>query len=166
MKFEVHIAGAPRIVEIEPEVSGRLRIRLDGDPVQVDAAEIGGNVYSILLDGRAYEASVLPAAQGLSVRCGGHEFPVEVRDPRAWRGRRDAVEQAEGRQQVASPMPGKVVRVLVASGETVEARQGLVVIEAMKMQNEIRAPKGGCIERVFVREGQTVAAGESLVSIA
>jgi pyruvate carboxylase subunit B len=63
-------------------------------------------------------------------------------------------------------MPGKVVRVLVAAGEAVEARQGLVVVEAMKMQNEIRAPKSGLVDRVFVREGQAVTSGEPLVSIA
>jgi biotin carboxyl carrier protein len=62
-------------------------------------------------------------------------------------------------------MPGKVIRILVSAGETVEADQGLVVVEAMKMQNEIRAPKAGRIERIFIREGQAVAAGEVLVTI-
>jgi biotin carboxyl carrier protein len=72
----------------------------------------------------------------------------------------------EGKQQIPAPMPGKVVRILVSAGETVEANQGLVVVEAMKMQNEIRAPKSGTIERIFIREGQAVAAGEALVTIA
>ena len=62
-------------------------------------------------------------------------------------------------------MPGKVIRILVSNGEAVEADQGLVVVEAMKMQNEIRSPKAGTIERIFIREGQAVAAGEALVTI-
>jgi biotin carboxyl carrier protein len=166
MKIEVNIAGTERTVEIERESSGRLRIRLDGAPVDVDAVEIGANTYSILLNGHSFDARVHPTPQGLSIRCDGQEFPVEVRDPRAWRGQRRELKTAEGRQQVVSPMPGKVVRVLVASGETVESRQGLLVVEAMKMQNEIRAPKGGHVERVLVAEGQTVAAGQPLVIIA
>src|ERR1700722_18240085 len=109
MKIEVRIADAARTVEIEREASGRLRVRLDGAPVEVDAVEVGGNAYSILLEGSAFEVQVLSAEQGLTVRCGGHEFPAEVRDPRAWRGRRHAVQEVQGRQQVASPMPGKVV---------------------------------------------------------
>jgi pyruvate carboxylase subunit B len=71
--------------------------------------------------------------------------------------------QAEGRQQVVAPMPGKVVRVLVSAGEQVEAGQGLLVVEAMKMQNEIRSPKSGTVEKVVASEGQAVNAGDVLV---
>lgn len=183
MKFEVHIRGAKdshvlsRTIELSrtreavSEFSAPLRIQLEGRALDVDISELNGNIYSILIDGCAFEARVLDeepkhGTRVLSVRCGGQEFTVEVRDPRAWRGQQNSVVQAEGRQQVVSPMPGKVVRVLVVAGETVQARQGLLVVEAMKMQNEIRAPKSGSIEKVFVREGQTVAAGEGLISIA
>ena len=90
---------------------------------------------------------------------------MEIADPRAWRRGRGGSIELEGRQQVAAPMPGKIVRVLVAPGQQVEAGQGLLVIEAMKMQNEIRSPKSGTVEKL-VREGQTVNAGEILAVVA
>jgi biotin carboxyl carrier protein len=68
----------------------------------------------------------------------------------------------EGRQEILAPMPGKVIRVLAAVGDAVEAGQGLLVVEAMKMQNEIRSPKSGKVERLLVKEGQNVNAGEVL----
>jgi biotin carboxyl carrier protein len=166
MKFQVAIDGAPRMVAIERQPDGRLLVQLDGHDVAADAVETGPGSYSILIGGHAFEARVVPDGDGLVVRCAAREFRVQVHDPRAWRRSRAGVLGAEGRQQVAAPMPGKVVRVLVAAGASVELGQGLVVVEAMKMQNEIRAPKNGVVERVAVREGQAVAAGETLVVMA
>lgn len=99
------------------------------------------------------------------MQTGGLEFVAEVIDPRSWRGRRHGGAEAEGRQQITAPMPGKVVRLLVKAGDTVEAGQGLLVVEAMKMQNEIRSPKRGEVERVLVVEGQAVNAGEVLCAV-
>jgi biotin carboxyl carrier protein len=166
MKFEVAIDGAARAVDIERRPDGSLRIRLDGNDLEADAVETAAGTYSILLGGQAFEARVIPGREGLVVRCAARDFHVEVRDPRAWRRGRGGALGAEGRQQVTAPMPGKIVRVLVAAGAGVEMGQGLVVVEAMKMQNEICAPKNGVVERVPVREGQAVAAGEILVVIA
>ncbi len=83
-------------------------------------------------------------------------------DPREWRGRHGTLE-VQGRQQVVAPMPGKIVRILVQAGEAVEAGQGLVVVEAMKMQNEIRSPKSGKVEKIVAKEGETVNPGDVLV---
>jgi biotin carboxyl carrier protein len=188
MKIEVRIealtgliGGFTRSVTIERNSQGELHAVIDsrGDNSgrastgivaqpnpQVDAIAVGGGAYSILLDGLAFEVQVVPKAHGLSVLCRGQEFHASVRDPRAWRRGAGGGQEAQGRQQVVAPMPGKVIRVLVTAGEAVEARQGLVVVEAMKMQNEIRAPKNGLVDRVFVREGQAVTSGEPLVSIA
>ena len=168
MKFDVHIEGARRTVEIEPLGAGEFRARLDGRPMAANAVEIADGTFSILLAGCAFEARVSregPGENNLLVRCAGRDFRVQVRDPRSWRaGRRGALEAA-GPQQVVAPMPGKVVRLLVSAGETVEAGRGLVVVEAMKMQNEIRAPKSGRIERVLVAEGQAVRNQETLLII-
>lgn len=90
----------------------------------------------------------------------GREYKLSIHDPREWKKNRAGAAEAEGRQQVRAPMPGKVVRILVSMGSQVQAGQGLMVIEAMKMQNEIRAPKSGTVERLSVIEGQTVNAGE------
>ncbi|HYT06260.1 MAG TPA: biotin/lipoyl-containing protein [Rugosimonospora sp.] len=164
MKLEVRIGTLARQVEIQR--TGPNQFIVGGeDSAQIDATKVAPNTYSILVNGRAFEATVIPAAEGVLVRCGGREFHATIFDPRAWRGGRGALFGAEGKQQVIAPMPGKVIRILVSPGEAVEADQGLVVVEAMKMQNEIRSPKAGTIERIFIREGQAVAAGEALVTI-
>ncbi len=165
MKLEVHIGGRVRSVEIARQ-GARLLASLDGRTVEADAVEIAGGVYSLLVNGQAFEVRVQPVKDGLRVQSGGEEFAAQVLDPRIWRGKRGGVLEAEGRQQVIAPMPGKVVRLLVKSGDLVEAGQGLLVVEAMKMQNEIHSPKTGRVERVLVSEGQAVNAGEVLAVIA
>jgi len=141
----------------------RWNILLDGRPAEADVVEIAPHTLSLLLDGQAFEINVTPLPDGsLKLQTGLHEFSAEVVDPRAWRGRKHGALEAEGRQQVFAPMPGKVVRILVQEGEIVETGQGLLVVEAMKMQNEIRSPKGGTVERLHVKEGQPVNAGEVL----
>jgi biotin carboxyl carrier protein len=100
------------------------------------------------------------AGAELRAIAGSREFRIAISDEREWRRKRGSAIEAEGRQQVLAPMPGKIVRLLVKTGDTVRAGQGLLVVEAMKMQNEIRAPKSGTIDRLAVVEGQTVNAGE------
>ncbi len=182
MKFEVHL-GDPgghgektHTVELEregsrpaqaPAARERLLVRLDGREIEADAVEVSAGTYSILIGGRSFEVRVEPAAAGVQVHAGGQVFRAQVLDPRAWSGKRGhGGLEAEGRQQVTAPMPGKVVRVLVKAGDAVEARQGLLVVEAMKMQNEIRSPKSGKVERLLVAEGQAVNAGEVLAVVA
>jgi biotin carboxyl carrier protein len=166
MKIEVQLTGPSgkklRTVELERDAD-RWKISLDGQPVNIDAVEIGPNTLSLLLEGQSYEVRITPSPDGvLKLQTGLQEFTAEVVDPRAWRGRRHGALEVEGRQQIVAPMPGKVVRILVQAGDKVEAGQGLLVVEAMKMQNEIRSPKGGTIECLHVREGQPVNAGEVL----
>jgi biotin carboxyl carrier protein len=165
MKFEVVINNARRIIELERDAD-RWRISLDGEPIEADAIEISPNIFSILLNGKSHEVRVTPTAIGaLALQTAHREFTAEVIDPRAWRGRRHGALEAEGRQQIVAPMPGKIIRVLVQAGEKVQAGQGLLVVEAMKMQNEIRSPKSGTVERLLVKEGQPVNAGEALAWI-
>jgi biotin carboxyl carrier protein len=168
MKYEIQVDGTRRTLDIEANRAGSFRAQLEGQPIAIDAVETAPDTYSILLDGGAFEARVSDdgSDEGLLVRCAGADFRVRVRDPRSWRGGRHGVLEAAGPQRVLAPMPGKVVRVLVAAGEQVEAGRGLVVVEAMKMQNEIRAPKSGRIERVLVVEGQAVRTQEPLLIIA
>jgi biotin carboxyl carrier protein len=112
------------------------------------------------------EARAETGAAGLRVIVDGREYSADVRDPRQWRRHRGAAAEAKGRQQVLAPMPGKIIRLLVKAGDSVEMKQGLVVVEAMKMQNEIRSPKSGTVERLMATEGQAVNTGEVLAIIA
>lgn len=167
MRYEVRICGKTHIVELE-RTGDSWRAGITGESgLAADVAEIASNIFSVLLSGHSHEIYVTPSPTGqLQLQTGGMEFLAEVIDPRSWRGRRHGSAEAEGRQQIGAPMPGKVVRLLVKAGDTVEAGQGLLVVEAMKMQNEIRSPKSGTVERVVVAEGQAVNAGEVLCVVA
>ncbi len=129
---------------------------------QIVAVQPG--VYSVLQDGRSYEARVEPSDGGVAVFIRGDRFEVQIRDPRR-RPRPAGKADLEGRCNVVAAMPGKIVRVLVAVGDSVEAGQGLLVVEAMKMQNEMKAPKAGQVAALAAREGATVTAGEVLAVI-
>lgn len=165
MKIEIRIGDVSRSVELVRNGSG-WSISLDGVALDGDVAEVAPNTFSVLLNGESHEVRVAPMpGGGVKLHTSTAEYDAEVVDSRAWRGRRHGALEAEGRQHVAAPMPGKVVRVLVKEGDAVEAGQGIIVVEAMKMQNEIRSPKSGKVERLLVLEGQAVNAGETLAWI-
>jgi biotin carboxyl carrier protein len=164
MKREVQIGGKKRVVEIERRDEG-WAFRVDGKTVEAEVAEISSGVYSILLGGRSFEARVAPQDGRLTVEVGPVRMTAEVIDPRR-RRREHGEAEREGVQQIAAPMPGKVVRLLIEQGSPVEVGQGILVLEAMKMQNEVRSPKSGMVERLLVKEGQTVNAGDTLAVIA
>ena len=161
MKYEILINGTTRDVEFDP---ARMQFAIDGRKLAADTAQISPGVFSILLDGRSFVVTVEEDGDALLVRTAEREFHVKIFDPRSWQRARAGRIELEGRQQVTAPMPGKIVRVLAAAGQTVESGQGLLVIEAMKMQNEIRSPKSGTVERL-AQEGQTVNAGEVLAVV-
>jgi biotin carboxyl carrier protein len=157
---------------------GELSLRRDGDSCsftyeseagerierEASVLEVEPGIYSILVGGRSYEVKVVAGPAGFYVDLSGERSVVEVQDPRS-AGRRGAMGVHDGRQSISAPMPGRVVRVLVNEGAEVEAGAGLVVVEAMKMQNEMKAPKSGRVLSVKASEGDTVAAGEVLVTI-
>ena len=152
--------------------SGRLEVSLDGTKTRVDWAEIAPDVFSILVDGKGYKATVTDRSslssarrEAFAVTVGTRAYEVEIRDPRARRpsGPNAA---AAGPEEIRAPMPGKIVKILVAERHEVRAGQGLLVIEAMKMQNELRAPRAGRVEKVHVTEGTGVETGAPLVRLA
>lgn len=163
MKIALKTGGKPRTIEIGTR-DGRQELALDGTARNADCVAIAPGLYSILVDGRSFEAHVRAAAGEIVVTIQGREFAFGVDDPRE-RRKRGATLEAEGKQQVVASMPGKIVRVLVAAGQAVNSGQGIVVVEAMKMQNELRSPKTGKVERLLVKEGQAVSAGDVLAVI-
>lgn len=164
MKREVLIHGKKRLVEIEHR-GERWAFRIDGQPVPADVFEVSRGVYSILIGGQSFETRVRPLGSRLEVEVGTRPLTVEVIDPhRLVLGGHEL--ELEGRQQVEAPMPGKVVRVMAEQGKPIEAGQGILVLEAMKMQNEVRSPKSGLVERLLVKEGQAVNAGDALAVVA
>ncbi len=162
MKYEVLLAGKTRLVELSRADEG-WKISMDGKELEASVAEVVPNTFSVLLNGESHQIRIAPRGDGtLTLHTGLAEYHAEVSDPRVWSGRRHGALQVEGRQQITAPMPGKVVRVLVRERDAVEAGQGLLVVEAMKMQNEISSPKSGRVEKLFVKEGLAVNAGDVL----
>ena len=159
MRFEIELGGKARTVELS-RADGQWRFATDGRQVKADAVEIAPGTFSIVIGGRVLEARVEGSTSELRIHIEGEEHSASLRDPRRWRRGDAARLESQGRQQVLAPMPGKIVRVLVKAGENIEVGQGIVVVEAMKMQNEVRSPKKGKIERIVVAEGQTVSAGQ------
>ena len=138
-------------------------VLVDGRELEIDreqlknAAEVEPGVFSVLIEGRSLEVRV-----GERVQADGRTFHVEVRDPRNT-SKTSKHAMGGGRQNIAAPMPGKVIRVLVAKGDSVETGQGLAVVEAMKMQNEMKSPRPAQVIDVLVKDGDTVTAGQTLV---
>ncbi len=165
MTYEVLIDGKPHKVELE-RLGNLWTCHVDGREILLDAAMTARDVLSILVGNRAYEAKREYSLNGeLHVIIGSERFATEVRDPRSLRSRRAGAASGEGPQKITAPMPGKVVRLLVKEGEAVEAGQGVIVVEAMKMQNEIKSPKKGTVQKIAVPEGGSVTSGDTLAVI-
>ena len=146
--------------------SGRqVVVELPGRHVTVDVVELSEATYSLLIDGRSYDVTVGVAEKEYQVSVNGSQFDVCLRDPRKFRKRTASGSDSAGPMPVVAPMPGKIVRLLVREGETVSEGQGVIVIEAMKMQNELKAPRAGTVEEIRVTENQAVNAGESLLVV-
>jgi biotin carboxyl carrier protein len=174
MIYEVAIGDRVRTVGIVRK-GGLLHVELDGRTHVVDARRIGDSIVSMLvqLDGaaapsRSVDASFATQATAgdVDVHLNGRTIPVQIRPAGAFgRQKKAGAAQGAGPQRVTAPMPGKVVRVLVKPGDAVTARQGLVVVEAMKMENELRAARDGRVKDVAVKEGQSVDAGAVLLTV-
>jgi biotin carboxyl carrier protein len=158
--FDATVDGRSLRVEVRGQ-DGRYTVLLDGKPMEVDLRETNDHFVSLLVDGRSYEAGLQKRPGGYTVVLSDDVVAVDLAE--GARGGALPLRKPDGPARVKAPMPGKLVRVLVAAGDEVAAGQGLVVVEAMKMENELRAPKAGRVKEVPVREGQAVEAGALLV---
>jgi biotin carboxyl carrier protein len=171
-RIEVVAGGRVHAVHVEPaDGPARFRVRIDdGDAVVIDAAVIGSpnaaTTWSLRdpATGIVSTAAVTlgPSGDGEAV-VAGHVVPVALANRRRRSGA--TLGAGNGDQRVVAPMPGKVVKVLVAVGDRVEARQGLVVVEAMKMENELTVARAGTVAQVEVSEGSSVEAGRLLLVV-
>ena len=128
-------------------------------------AQIGPDTLSILQDGRSAEVRQERVGRNLVVFVGGVSYEVSVQDPRSLATRKGAIQNDASAQKLTAAMPGKVMRVLAREGDEVAAGQGIVVIEAMKMQNEVRALKNGILKKLLVQAGTNVNAGDVLAVV-
>jgi biotin carboxyl carrier protein len=169
MHYEVEVRGRVRQVTIVRS-GDSFAVSVDGRPYHVDAARIDAHTLSLLVDTvsrHSYEVTATPgAATGqVTVTVAGTAVSVALNGRRRWGRKDDGGASAAGPQRLAASMPGKIVRVLVKAGDAVCARQPLVVVEAMKMENEMRAGRDGTVAEVHAREGYSVEAGALLLVI-
>jgi len=169
VQVELDINGRRRRVDVSGS-GDLLTVTVDGQVFQVDARRVGAHGLSLVIEGedggrRSVDTTVTPERRGgYAVALDGQTVSVV---PVSRFGRRggDAASGGGGPQQVTAPMPGKVVRVLVSPGDAVVPKQGLVVVEAMKMENELKATRAGTVKAVRAVEGQSVEAGALLVTV-
>jgi biotin carboxyl carrier protein len=161
MKFAMSISGTDHELEVTQEQDA-YRFQVDGKPIEADVVRIAPDTLSILLKGESY--TVRLGAQG-GIVVGERHYAAAVIDTRSWRSRQQSAATGSGPQKLTASMPGKVVRVLATLGARICAGQGVVVVEAMKMQNEVRAPRDGTVSSVLVHEGTTVNAGDVVAVI-
>ncbi len=163
MTYEISIDGKSYRLELS-QSEGRWFCRLNGREIEADAVLARPNVLSLRIGNKAYEVKCERVASDVHIWVGSRRFAPEVRDPRSLRSRSHAKDD-HGPKKLTAPMPGKVVRVLLAQGAEVEAGAGVVVVEAMKMQNEVKSPKKGTIQKILVSEGAAVSAGDVLAIV-
>jgi biotin carboxyl carrier protein len=166
VQYEIEIDGTLRHVQVH-RVDGNFVVAIDGREWTVDAARIDPHTLSLLVGTQSHEVAIArdPATGQLAVAVGTVPVAVSLNGRRRW-GRKDDGGGASGPQRLTAPMPGKVARVVVKRGDTVQAKQPLVVIEAMKMENELRASRAGVVAEVHAQEGQSVDAGALLLVVA
>ncbi len=164
MKFIARESGNETEVEVHRHGTG-YRVRVGDRWIEADFVSIGPYVRSLRLDdGTQFSVAHHREGDVHEISLGSATVKVEVIDPLAARRRRGDDEMGSG-GVVKALMPGRVVRVLVAEGDTVRKGAGLLILEAMKMENEIQAPADGTVDKLFVEPGQTVESGAELLHI-
>lgn len=161
MIFDATVEGRSYRLEVKAR-NDRYVVAIDGHPLEVDWQAAGGDFSSLLIDHHSYEVGVSRQRGGYAVVLDDAQLLVELSE--GARGAGPLTKQGpSGPSKITAPMPGKIVRVLAELGQQVAAGQGLVVMEAMKMENELRAPRAGRVKDLGVREGQAVETGALLV---
>jgi biotin carboxyl carrier protein len=167
MKLQAEIGDEEFQLEIKNE-GGEVFADINGHKYQLEVSEPEAGVYLLKNEGKIFEVFISPpkdARNATHVRVGGSEFEIKLIDPKRLRGAGGNDEHADGLAEIKTAMPGKVVRILVEKGSDVKKGDGILVVEAMKMQNELKSPKSGVVKELRVEEGSTVSAGDVLATI-
>ena len=165
LALSARIGGATRAVAVVELGRHRYRVTIDGIDHEVDAHQLRPGSFSLLIDHRSYALDVRSEGERHRVDLGGRTIEVTLVDTLRHGGVELDADAAEGPQDIRAMMPGKIVTLLVAVGDTVAKDQGLLVVEAMKMENEIKAIGAGIVKEILVKAGQAVEAGEVLARV-
>lgn len=165
MKLKAEIEGEIYDVEFT-RCADSVTATVDGRSYTLEASEPEPNVFLFKNNNKITEIDVSTAPSGIAnVRVGTHEFQIKLTDPKRLRGSDTGAASIDGMAEIRTAMPGKVVRIVAAVGDAVEKGDGIIVVEAMKMQNEIRSPKDGVVKEIRFAEGSTVNTGDILAVV-
>ena len=166
MAYIARLGEKTYTVEIEEVGKSLYRVSVDGSEFLVDGKKTGVTNYSLIVDNRSFEVEMDVKEDEYRVLVDGRNYHIDLIDERRVRlGGLQSGIQLQGRQNVSVPMPGKIIAVLVSEGDAVEKGQGLVIVEAMKMENEVRCPINGEVKEVRVKPGDAVEAGAVLAVV-
>ncbi len=172
MKLIAEVTGHQHELTLERDAAEPSHVvaTIDGRRYEIIAREITTGFYLLLNEARVYKCRVdktgIQSTGGAEVYVGNQTYGVTIIDPKRMRsGQHVGAHGVDGSAQIVAPMPGKIVRVLIEQGASVEAGDSLIVVEAMKMQNEMKAPRAGVIAKLNAQAGATVNAGDVLAVI-
>ena len=166
MKWRIDVDNETYLLDLTSDATG-LEYALRGgfeSSGRASAVELMPGVFSVLLGSRSFSVTIAPGGENFEIWTDTQRHFISFADARD-RPRKSKKGMAQGRMELRSQMPGKVIKVLVAQGARVHAGQGLIIVEAMKMQNEMKSPKDGVVSKIHAAEGAAVAAGESLIVV-
>lgn len=165
MKQQVKVNNTIYQVDYEKS-AGRIKVTVDEHSYFLDAAAISGGFYSFLFDGKSHDVQVAGEADHFSVFVAGKSYDVDFYDPRTRRSSDDGTHSAgESQQTICAPMAGRIVRFRVEPGDMVADGDGLIVLEAMKMENELKSQGIGQVKEILVAEDDVVTPGQKLMVI-
>ena len=167
MKIIAELDDEKHTVEIKRD-GNRLTASIDGRIYELESSEPEPNVWLFKHENKIHQIFVSPnerSGEPFSVNAGDHNFEIKISDPKRLRGSASGGESAGGASEIKTAMPGKLVRVLVETGAEIKKGDGVLIVEAMKMQNEMKAPKDGIVKEIRFSEGATVNAGDILAVI-
>lgn len=166
MKYEVILNDKSIPVTIEETGFFQYRLIINGKEKLVDAHRTEACVYSIIIDGKSYEVDISFNGDEFVVNIDGETYKINVIDERRKILKKIASPaRVSGVQIITAPMPGRIVKILKNAGDRVEKNQGVIIVEAMKMENELKVNNSGVVKTIYVKEGDTVEAGQKLVEV-
>lgn len=161
MKLQAELNNEKHEIEITRD-GEKVFAKIDGREYDLEASEVESNVYLFKHDNQIHQ--IYAAPNGI-VNIGNHQLEIKIIDPKRLRGSIGSDAAADGIAEIKTAMPGKIVRILVEKGAEVTHGEGVIVVEAMKMQNEMKSPKDGVVKEIRFAEGDTVNAGDVLAII-
>jgi biotin carboxyl carrier protein len=164
MKYAAIIQGQRLEIELNRNGQGIIEAKIDGHSYQLEGKAVEPGIYWLTWNNQSLQIGVTKDLDGYVVSLPGRRIDVAILDARTTL-RRAAQHSHDGVSQIRAPMPGKVIKLLVAEGAEVQSNQGIVVLEAMKMQNEIKSPKKGVVRKLGVTEGSAVNSGDLLATV-